>query len=112
MFDTPKLPEVTFIGGSTKHFEFEVIGKDGKPLDLTYSVVKWVMFPYGNPDLTIYEKTSGSINEIEITGVNTFIVKLPDVETENLRGRFVHRPIVKDLLGFQHIPCEGYLVIE
>lgn len=112
MFDTPKLPEITFIGGSTKHFEFEIVDDGFNPLDLTSSVVKWIMFPYGNPDLIIYEKTSNNTDEIEITGQNTFTVKLKDIETEKLRGRFVHRPIIKDILGFQHIPSEGHIVIE
>ena len=112
MFDSPKLPEITFIGGTTKHFDFEMIDPDGVGIDLTNSTTKWVMFPYGNPDLIIYEKTSANIDEIEVTGLNTFTVKLKDTETENLRGRFVHRPIIKDLLGFQHIPSEGYIIIE
>lgn len=107
-----KFESICFIGGSTQVFDFEMIGKDGEPLDLTGSTIKWVVFPYGRPDEVLYTKTSASIDEIEVTGENTFSVHLKDTESEILRGKFIHRPIIRDLLGNQHIPSEGIMIIE
>lgn len=112
MFDTPKLPELVFIGGSYQELEFEIFGQGGQKIELYGYSIKWVMFPYGQQDLIVIEKNDSSEKNIKITEHNTFIVYLNSTETEGLKGRFIHRPIITDIKGNKHIPAEGDIVIK
>lgn len=112
LLSSQMLQEIRFIGGSSQVFHFEVFGENGEKLELTGSTIKWIIFPFGQPDMVLYTKTNVGINEIEVTGKNTFAVKFLDSDSEGLRGKFVHRPIIRDLLGNQYIPSEGYIIID
>jgi len=100
------LDEISFIAGSRNILEFEIFDKDNKPVDLSIMVnISWRLSYLGDKDNPVLIKT-GNV----LTG-NHFNIYLESEDTIDLRGKFIHQPILEDVSGHTYKPAEGLINI-
>lgn len=110
----PNMHDVEFISGSTQTFRFVIFDKEcGNPIDLTSTdiTINWIIFPYHNAKSVVYTKTNKKADEIKVVDRNQIVVSLKSIETARLSGKYVHRIIITDNMGNNHIPSEGYITV-
>lgn len=100
------LEENIFIAGSRQVLEFECLGNDGQPIDLTTSTVKLLLSPFGNPSYTALVK-DGTVFD-----TNKFSVVFEKADTVNLRGLYSFQPLIIDVLSKEHRPAQGTIQIQ
>lgn len=101
-----ELDEVSFIAGSREFLDFEICDKDNKPVELvTMQSIVWQLAYLGDKDNPVLTKDG------VVFDVNHFRVSLDANDTVNLRGKFIHQPILTDALGNVYKPAEGLLNI-
>jgi hypothetical protein len=101
-----ELDEISFIAGSMEYLEFEICDKNNKPVDLAnMKSIMWQMAYLGDKDNPILVK-----NGVIFNG-NCFKVVLDANDTINLRGKFIHHPVITDEVGNIYKPAEGLINI-
>ncbi len=101
-----ELDEVSFIAGSRQVLEFNIIEQDGSPAALsTMRSITWKLSYLGDKDNCVLMK-NGVVSDI-----GCFSVTLETEDTINLRGKFVHQPILEDSSGHIYRPAEGLIHI-
>lgn len=106
---TYELDTIEFIAGNFNNMEFTVKdGETGELLDLsTFSGVRWVLFPYGDPDSPILNL----LGEVVSTDYSKFIVYIKSEYTKGLEGLYVQQPVLIDNRGKEFRPAQGYVNI-
>jgi hypothetical protein len=107
---TYTMPEVQFIGGSTKTFFFKVYDENNQPLDLNGSTCTWKLRRLGD-----FGGSAVVTKEGLNTGIpdnNEFKILLTSEDTINLYGKFVQQPIVQDFAGKIYYPAQGLILID
>jgi hypothetical protein len=98
------LEPFSFIAGTDFELMFSVCDEGGVPLDLSTSIVKWTLSPYGE-----------SWNTITIDGIvveaGVFIIKVSGNKTRGLSGRYVHTPILISSDGSEYYINQGVINI-
>ena len=100
------LEENIFIAGSRQVLEFECLGSDGQPIDLTTSTVKLLLSPFGNSSYTALVKDGA------VFDTNKFSVVFEKADTVNLRGLYSFQPLIIDVLSKEHRPAQGTIQIQ
>lgn len=101
-----ELEEVSFIAGAREVLEFEICDKDNKPIDLgVMQSITWHLAYLGDKDTPVL------IKDGEVFDFNHFRVSLNSDDTINLNGKFIHQPILTDILGNIYRPAEGLINI-
>jgi hypothetical protein len=101
-----ELDEISFIAGAVEYLEFEIYNKSNNPVDLSgMKSIVWQMCYLGDKDNPVLEK-NGVINN-----GNCFKVILDANDTINLRGKFIHHPVITDEFGNIYKPAEGLINI-
>ncbi len=107
------LPTVTFVGGETQDFAFNVyFYKDRKPFSLSGCECNFSIVAATNKTgVPILTKSMGSIYNNDGTCDNVLTVTLLPNETVDLSGKYVYQIIIKDIDGDVEIPKQGLLYI-
>ena len=101
-----ELEEISFIAGARESLEFEIVYKNGAPVDLSsMDKIYWQLCDLGDKDNPVLEK------EGLVFDYNNFRVNLESNETVNLNGKFIHQPVIVDVLGNIYRPAEGLINI-
>ena len=103
-----KLPDVSFIGGTTKKFRFNIFNSSGTPVDLTELTAKMVIvnsaFRGSAPLITINMARAGDSD-------NTFIATLDPAQTKQLYGKFIYQVTVAGV-DYDEEPRQGNMYIS
>lgn len=101
------LDEFSIVAGSTFVITFQVYQEEAcvNLLDLTGSIIKWVLSPYGDTSSRVLIKTG------VITGLGTFTITLAPSDTSSLSGKYIHQPVVTDFSGSVFRPAQGTMLI-
>ena len=98
--------EMSFIAGTTQKMDFEVLGSDGLPVDLSSAITEVSFSPYGNPDYNVLTKIG------IVADVNKFTIILDSVDTVNLSGLYTFQPIITDFQNKPFKPIQGTVYIQ
>ena len=101
------LPEDSFIAGTHRTYTFDITDESGSAVDLSScQSLTWQMARFG---------TSASVVSASATyagsPVNRMSVEILSSATQNLSGKYVHQPIIKDASGNEFRPSQGIITI-
>jgi hypothetical protein len=94
------LPSITFIGGSYKELNFHVYSSASVALNLCTSEPYWTLSPYNQTDYVALTKSG-------VCYVDHFTIVLNDADTENLSGKYIQRPMLRGVLGYEYRLGQG-----
>lgn len=98
------LEEMSFIAGTKMTLEFDFYDEAGSPIDISDFDCYWQLAPYGRPGDRILNITG------TITATNKFTVEFDD-ETSSLSGKYIHQPVLIDILNVEQRPVQGIITI-
>lgn len=99
------LEELTFIGSSYRELNFHIYDVSGSLQDISQiSEAYWDLVPYGHTDYVALSKT-GVING------TYFTIYLDDSDTQYLSGKYIQRPGLCILPGWEYKLGQGIINI-
>jgi len=87
------LEEIDMIGGDSLLITIVVTDSDGAPVNITAGTTKWILSPYGRPDVVSLEKTA------DIIDTDTCEVQLVLADTKDLYGKYIQQLSHVDFAG-------------
>lgn len=105
--------EISFISGSTQTMIFNVLDRNGDPLELTGCEIKWTLSYMGQNSNPILIKDNKLKGGVIINGVGEFAVTLTPQDTTILEtNKYEHEPIIIQPNGKILRPSYGVLIIR
>jgi hypothetical protein len=101
------LEEDSFIAGTHRNYTFTINDENGSPVNLaSCQQLTWMLSRYGSPTVVLtktatYGGTSG----------NEMYVEIQSSDTVNLKGKYVHQPVIIDASGDEYRPSQGIITI-
>lgn len=106
--DANRLPTISFIGGATKTFNFNIFSSNGKPVDVTSCRAEFSLISStekNGPPLLKKDMT------VSLSSSNILTVSLEKNDTINLYGKYIYQvSIIYDQLAEE--PMQGDLYID
>lgn len=99
------LEPFSFIAGTDFELRFSIYNENGLPFDLSNSVVKWNISPYGDPN------KKSIVIEGRIVDDGVFVVEISGNETIGLSGKYIHTPILISSDGSEYHIKQGVINI-
>lgn len=100
------LKEISIVANKNEEITFDVYQEDCvTPLDITGAIIRWALFPFGQPEI------SSLVKDGVIVSTNRFTVSLVSTDTENLSGMYLHQPEIVLGLTVQR-PSQGLFFIQ
>lgn len=103
------LEEIGFIGGTDFVLDIEIYNEYGDRMNLTSSRAKWLLAPYGQPDINVGELEC-TVETVQSNHV--FRVIIPSALTVNLQGLYTQQLLIYDSEGKLLRPFRGTIVIS
>lgn len=108
------LPELSFVGGATQDFEFDVFSEKNNALfDLSSCTADFSIVGYlGRDREPIVSKMMDIRFGIDNSVKNVLHITLLPSDTVNLYGKYVYQVSIKDAVGKVEIPSQGIMYIQ
>lgn len=104
-----RLPQIDFVGGSTKTLTFAIYGAHEMPYDVSNCTANFSVSSFGDIGVPLISKpmTAGTGSETS----NILTVDLESADTLSLSGKYLYQITIKDNSGIVTIPYQGNLYI-
>ena len=105
------LPEISFVGGGTQEFIFNLKNKDGESFDAEGATVDFSICDYSNKvGVPLLSYTPDIMSDSR--GVASILhVIIPKADTARLFGKYIYQITIIDLNGESEIPNQGIMNI-
>lgn len=105
------LPDISFVGGESQTFAFNLYTKSKQAFDADDCTVNFAMINYTNKS---GDPVISKLAEVEVglEGVkNRVVVDLVPSDTLNLYGKYIYQIILRDVGGAIEIPGQGVVTV-
>ncbi len=105
------LPEISFIGGESEKFAFNLHTITGRDFDATDCEAGFAIINYINKNGEAILKKDATIEEGESGYNSVVVVELEQADTISLHGRYIYQLTLTNAEGKTEIPGQGIIDI-
>lgn len=105
------LPEISFVGGETQEFVFNVTNRSGEALDVSGMSVDFSIGSYTNKTGTPLLSYTPTIRGEDGGAAAILVVNIPKADTAGMSGKFIYQITILDAQGRSEIPNQGIMNI-
>ena len=105
------LPEISFVGGETQEFVFNVTNRSGEALDVSGMTADFSIGSYTNKTGTPLLSYTPTIRTGDDGIAAVLVVNIPKVDTAGMFGKYIYQITILDVQGRSEIPNQGIMNI-